>query len=133
MNFHHLGLAVFSFEPALGFFKRLSYRISDRVSDPLQNVELILCTSPVQPDVELIRPVNDLSPVFPFLKRNQEMIYHSCYQVDSIEKALKENFKGMRLLPVSPPKPAILFDNYPVAFYFVKGLGLVELLEKPCS
>jgi hypothetical protein len=36
----------------------------------------------------------------------------------------------MRVIQVSPPKPAVLFDHSPVGFYFVKGIGLVELLEK---
>ena len=131
MKFHHFGMAVYAFEPALGFFKRLGYSATDPVTDPLQDVELIMCKSEHQPDVELIRPLSESSPVSDFLKKNQEMIYHPCYQVTEIEEALKTNFRGMRVLRVSPPKPAILFDKYPVAFFFVKGIGLIELLEKP--
>ncbi len=131
MKFHHFGLAVHEFEPALGFFKNLGYSATEPVSDPLQDVELIMCRSDLQPDVELIRPLSKSSPVSSFLKKNQEMIYHPCYQVKNIAEALKTNFRGMRVMPVSPPKPATLFGNHPVAFYFVKGIGLVELLEKP--
>ncbi len=132
MKFHHFGLAVHEFEPALGFFKNLGYTASKPVTDPLQDVELIMCTSDLQPDVELIRPLSESSPVSSFLEKNQEMIYHPCYQVKNIEEALKTNFPGMRVLKVSPPKPATLFGNHPVAFFYVKGIGLIELLEKPC-
>ncbi len=131
MKFHHFGLAVHEFGPALGFFKNLGYSATKPVTDPLQHVELIMCRSDQQPDVELIRPLNTSSPVSSFLKKNQEMIYHPCYQVNNIEEALQTQFHGMRVLNVSPPKPATLFGNCPVAFYFVKGIGLVELLEKP--
>jgi len=133
MEFHHFGLAVYNFEPALGFYQRLGYHISDRVTDPLQNVELIMCTSCQQPAVELIKPLNEDAPIHAFLKKNQEMIYHSCYRVDSIDLALKNYFNGMRVIKVSKPKPAILFNHSPVGFYFVKGIGLVELLEKPLT
>jgi len=132
MKFHHFGLAVFKFEPAVGFFKSLGYHCSQPLIDPLQNVELVLCTSDIQPWVELIRPVNEKSPVQNFLKKNQEMIYHCCYSVKLIDnKTVKNYFPGMKTLNISPPKPAILFENCRVAFYYVKGLGLIELLEKP--
>ncbi|MDX9943116.1 MAG: VOC family protein [Bacteroidales bacterium] len=129
MEFHHFGLAVFDFEPAAGFFKRLGYRIGFPVADPLQNVELVMCTSDNQPGVELIKALNEESPVWPFLRKNNEMIYHACYRVKNIQQAMQEQFNGLRVITISPPKPAIMFLGGTVAFYFVKGIGLIELLE----
>ena len=129
MQFHHFGLAVYDFEPALSFFIKLGYSNSEKVVDELQNVELIFCSSNNQPSVELIKPINEKSPVYPFLKRNHEMIYHACYKVENIERALKEFFGGMRVILVSASKQAKLFENRRVAFYFIKGIGLIEFLE----
>jgi hypothetical protein len=129
MEFHHFGLAVHQFEPALRFFKNLGYVNTEPISDPLQNVEVIMCHHITQPDVELIKPLNEDSPVSSFLKKNNEMIYHPCYRVKSIQKAIVEDLRGMRVIEISGAKPAVLFDNNPVAFYYVKGVGIIELLE----
>lgn len=130
MKFNHFGLAVFNFEPAVSFFRKLGYEVSPPVSDLEQNVELVMCTAQAQPAVELIKALNEKSPVWPFLKKNNEMVYHTCYTVNNIEQAINKNLKGFRVIKLSEPKPAILFQNALVGFYYVKGIGLIELLEK---
>lgn len=129
MEFHHFGLAVNQFEPALRFFKHLGYTSIGPVTDLHQKVELIMCHHVSQPDVELIKPLNEDSPVSSFLKKNNEMIYHPCYRVASIRKTIEVDLKQMRVIEISGATPAVLFDNNPVAFFYVKGLGLIELLE----
>jgi hypothetical protein len=129
MEFHHFGLAVNQFEPALTFFRNLGYTATAPVTDHHQKVELIMCHHDSQPDVELIKPLHEGSPVSAFLKKNNEMIYHPCYRVASIQKTIEEDLKGMRVIKISGASPAVLFDNNPVAFFYVKGVGLIELLE----
>lgn len=128
--FHHFGLAVKSFSKAAAFYENLGYRVPSPVFDPLQNVELILCTSEAQPAVELVKPVGDDTPVTNYLSKNNEMIYHTCYEVDEIEQDIKTLFQANRAICVSKPKPAVLFDNRLVSFYYVSNVGLIELLER---
>jgi methylmalonyl-CoA/ethylmalonyl-CoA epimerase len=55
-------------------------------------------------------------------------MYHYSYEVDSFEEVEKELKKSFRVFNVSKPKPAILFDNRLVSFYYIIGVGLIELL-----
>lgn len=128
--FHHFGLAVKDFTKAAAFYKNLGYQVPEPVYDPLQNVDLILCTSESQPAVELVKPVGDDTPVTNYLNKNNEMIYHTCYEVDDIEQDVKILFQANRAICVSKPKPAVLFNNRLVSFYYVSNVGLIELLER---
>ena len=117
------------FSSALIFFKNLGYIHTNPLIDELQNVELILCTSENFPTVELVKPINDKSPVVNYLNKYNEMIYHICYEVGNIENVNKL-FPNTRVVCRSKPKPAILFDNRLVSFYYINDVGLVELLQK---
>ena len=58
------------------------------------------------------------------------MIYHTCYEVDVIGQDVEVLFKANRAICVSKPKPAVLFNNRLVSFYYVSNVGLIELLER---
>ena len=128
--FHHLCVALNDFSKALKFYKNLGYKCTEPVVDPLQNVELVLCTSEFSPTIELVRPISEQSPVINYLKRSGEIVYHTCYEVDDIEKDVKEMFLNNRAICVSRPKPAILFENRLAAFYYVNEVGLIEILQR---
>ena len=38
--------------------------------------------------------------------------------------------KNLKTVVISSPKPAILFNNRLVAFYYVEDLGVIEVLQK---
>ncbi|OGU90396.1 MAG: hypothetical protein A2220_06130 [Ignavibacteria bacterium RIFOXYA2_FULL_35_10] len=92
MDFHHFRLEVRDFKFAYSFFRGLNYECSETIYDPLQEVELILCKSDFQPWVELIKPINDKSPINNYINKNNEIIYHICYEVDNVEYILNEYF-----------------------------------------
>lgn len=131
LRFHHFGLAVKKPDKAIPFLRLLGYTTGETVFDSLQNVNLIMCESPSMPSVEVIYPTDiQGGPLDNLLKQYKELIYHTCYTTQSITKsvtAIKQS--GFRVMEVSAPKPAILFDNRLVAFYQVVGFGLIELLE----
>ena len=129
ITFHHFGLAVHEFSKALKFYKNLGYECTEPVFDPLQNVELILCTSSVFPAVELIKPVNEQSPIVNYLAKNNELIYHMCFELSNFSEDVKKLFAENRAICVSSPKPSTLFDNRLVAFYYTQDVGLIEILQ----
>jgi methylmalonyl-CoA/ethylmalonyl-CoA epimerase len=130
MKFHHFGLALNDFRRAVSFYESLNYECSEPVIDPLQQVELVLCKSKSQPWVELIKPINQSSPINNYLEKNNEIIYHTSYEVDNVEDALKNYFAGFKYKCISKPKPAVLFNNRLVSFYYFKGIGIIEFLER---
>lgn len=128
-KFHHLGLAVRDNATAIKFLEMQKYSIGPIVNDPLQKVNLIFCSHPTEPAVELVFKSNEDGPITKILSTRNELIYHICYETESLTQSLKILDTVGRAIPVSKPTPAILFDNRLVSFYFLKGVGLIEFLE----
>ena len=132
LSFHHLGLATKRFESATIFLKGLQYHIPKLVYDKEQNVNLALCTHAKQPDIELIcEPDNSRHhPLVGILENRDSMLYHTCYFSNNPDESiLKMKDDGLRLSIISKPKPAILFSNRLVSFYYVRGFGLLEVID----
>jgi hypothetical protein len=129
-RFHHLGLAVRHRRHAAAFLAGIGYRIGPEVFDPLQNVRLTFCESDTEPAIEIIAPGEGSGPVDNILRHTDAMAYHTCYAVaDSTETVRELQRTGMRVMTVSPVKPAILFPGQAVSFHQIPGFGLIELVE----
>ncbi len=131
LSFHHMGLAVSRDDQAIIFLEGMGYCAGDKVYDPEQNVHLRLCTAADKPAIELIMPGVGEGPLDPILKRYNELVYHTCYEVGNLNKALSAmETAGLRIVPVAASRPAILFEGRNVSFYKVMGFGFIELLER---
>lgn len=129
-RFHHLGLAVARPDKVLRFLKSLNYCCQPQVFDPNQNVNLIFCTSAEMPNVEVIFPADGVSPIDGYLAKSESLIYHLCYETWRLSEALETlRRENVRIRLVSGPKPAVLFGNKMVSFYYIDGFGLVEYIE----
>jgi methylmalonyl-CoA/ethylmalonyl-CoA epimerase len=135
LRFHHLGLAVKAPEQALHFLRGLGYHPGPPVYDPLQQVNLILCPAVAPaglPAVELVYPETGVaSPIDRVLAKADELVYHLCFDSAdpraSIEAIQRD---GHRVVCVSEPKAAVLFDHREVGFWYVRGFGLIEILRQ---
>jgi len=132
LEFHHIGIAVSDFRQVLTYYKSLGYKEFNKaaIRDELQMVDLMLLTHNTHPDIELVKPFNDQSPIKNYLKNNDVFIYHFCYEIDSFNDVVDDLKEKFRVFSVSAPKPAVLFNNRLVAFYYVHNIGLIELLKK---
>jgi methylmalonyl-CoA/ethylmalonyl-CoA epimerase len=131
LKFHHMGIALKKEGEALKFLSGLGYDEGERVYDPEQKVNLRLCTVEGKPSVELVTKVeNEEGPLENILRKYGELIYHTCYETENLDASLKAiEDEGLRVLPVAPPKPAVLFGGGHVSFYTIMGFGLIEVLE----
>lgn len=134
LRFHHLGLAVRRPRDATRFVGGLGYELAEPVFDPVQNVNLIMGRhAGTMPDVEIIYPAADKSPIDGFLaQRPDGIVYHLCYVTADLAAALLAlEQSGVRTICKAPPTPAVLFDGCKVSFYDIVGMGLVEIIEDP--
>lgn len=130
LRLHHLGLAVRRFKDAEAFLCKAGYVPGEEVIDPLQNARLKLCLHQKDLSVELIAPHGVDSPVESILKDLPALAYHCCFEVRNIEAAVAHLTQGgLRVLPISAPKPAVLFSGRRVSFHQSPGFGVFELLE----
>jgi len=132
LKFHHIGIAVKNFEQIAAYYYSVGYEKYNKsiVRDELQVVDLMLLVHDAHPNIELVKPYNENSPINNYLKNDDVAMYHFCYEVDSFSGVINELKKNFRVFNVSKPKPAILFDNRLVAFYYIHGVGLIELLKE---
>jgi methylmalonyl-CoA/ethylmalonyl-CoA epimerase len=132
LSFHHLGLAAAKPEPARVFLQGLGYKVGKLVFDPLQDVNLQICEHPTMPLVEIVCPGQGDGRLNALLARHREgLVYHVCYRTADLGASLRaiEAQPGLKVLCVSPPQPAVLFNGDPVSFYVVAGVGMIEVIE----
>lgn len=127
--FHHIGVACNDIEATLAAYEMIGYAHGRVVVDPVQNIKICFLSSPTNPMIELLAPVDENSPVVQILKKNGTTPYHICYMVPDIKDAIKQ-LKRKRYVLVSSAKPACALDNREVAFLFHKDIGLIELLQQ---
>lgn len=131
LRFHHFGLASNRPEQSLKFLDVLGYTPVRHVYDPIQNVNLSLCTHSAMPTVELVAPGEGEGPLDTILATASGSIYHLCYETEDLEESLRSvKSGGFRVVCISSPKPAVLFDNRRVSFYMIRDFGIIELLER---
>jgi catechol 2,3-dioxygenase-like lactoylglutathione lyase family enzyme len=130
LAFHHLGLAVRAPDKARAFLAGLGYAADPVKYDPAQGVNLVMCRCESMPDVELIFPADGPGPLDAIFKRAGEGIYHCCYVAPDTKAAVAMMKKdGVKLVQVSPSKPALQFQGYSASFYYIDGFGMIEILE----
>lgn len=129
LTFHHHGLAVKSPDEAYRFLEGLGYARGAALYDPLQRVNLALCTHAAMPAVEVVWPAEGASPIDRILRQGPS-IYHTCYATHAADAWLAEMAnQSIEIVTISAPTPAILFGGQKVSFHMVSGVGLVELLH----
>ncbi len=81
--------------------------------------------------IELLKSINNNSPIRKFLKKRGPGIHHVCLQVENINTAINE-LKDLNIQVLSE-NPKIGAEGYKIFFIHPKSTGgvLVELAEKP--
>jgi Glyoxalase/Bleomycin resistance protein/Dioxygenase superfamily len=129
LEFHHFGLAVRSPEAAFRYLEDLGYRAGSTCYDPLQKVNLAMRHHERMPDVEVIWPGAEPSPIDTMLKQNDSLIYHLCYSSEDVERSLASMERAdMEIMPLGFPQPAVLFQGREVSFYRITGVGVIEII-----
>gem|GEM_PF-829288 len=128
----HTAAAVRNVDESAKEYEQKGYSCGPTVFDPLQKVNLKMCTSRVYDSVELVGPSGPDSPVNRIIETNGEIPYHFCFRVLHIRNFLKElEAAGIVFDIVSDEKAAVLFDYKNVLFMNVDEVGLIELIEDP--
>ena len=131
LRLHHVGFVVASIERAMpGFLRSLAAKWDEQVfHDPLQCVKVAFLTTRAQdPQIELVEPVGEDSPVLRFLQQGGGL-HHVCYEVADLEEQLGE-FRSRGAVIAKRPKPAVAFGGRRIAWVITAEKLLVELLEQ---
>jgi len=130
LAFHHFGLAVKRPDQAFLYLEGLGYRKGAECWDPLQGVNLAMMHHATMPDVEVIWPGDQPSPIDNLVKGGKSLIYHQCYTSEDPEASIAAlRALGLDVIEVSPPKPAVLFGGLEVSFHSINRVGVIEIIR----
>jgi methylmalonyl-CoA/ethylmalonyl-CoA epimerase len=129
MRLDHIGIAVRSIEAALKTYQRqLGLAVTEIVEIEEQRVRAAVLPCG-ESRIELLEPTAPDSPIQRFLDKRGEGIHHLCFEVENIEKKLRELQAGSLQL-VKPASGRGLGDRK-IAFLHPKSAHgvLIELVE----
>ncbi len=106
----------------------MGYEITEKIFDPIQNVQICFVYKTGNPRIELIEPVSDSSPVCNIIAKSGVTPYHFCYEVKNIEKSIMV-LKNNKFVLLVKPTIAVAMDNRLIAFLYNKSFGLIELVQ----
>jgi methylmalonyl-CoA/ethylmalonyl-CoA epimerase len=132
LSFHHVGFVVADIAATVESFARsLGAQWDGCVyADPYQKVKVtFLRTRPAEPQIELVEPNGEDSPVLRFLQEKGGGLHHVCYEVDDLDAAMAE-MKSRAAMIARRPKPAVAFQGRRIAWMLTAEKLLVELLER---
>jgi len=129
MKFHHMGVAVADLARAIAEYREVfGYElVSGPFDDPIQKVSVCFIFRENEPQIELIAPLGEASPIKRVLSSGGGA-YHFCYEVVDLDLALIE-IRAKKCLVISGPVPAVAFGNRRIAWFYTPARQLVELLE----
>lgn len=119
-QFHHLGVAVDDISKILPTYETIFnyHLLSGPFDDPIQKSRVCFVgTGERDPFMlKLVEPLGQDSPV-KNMSAKGIAAYHVCYEVEDIDKVVAEVTK-MRCIVVSPPQPAVAFEQRRIAWFY---------------
>jgi methylmalonyl-CoA/ethylmalonyl-CoA epimerase len=131
LRLHHMGFVVADITTAMpAFVRSMAAEWDGQIfEDPLQRARVAFMTTRLgDPQIELVQPLGENSPVQRFLQQGGGM-HHLCYEVADLETELTA-FRSRGAAIASRPKPAVAFGGRRIAWVITSEKLLVELLEE---
>jgi methylmalonyl-CoA/ethylmalonyl-CoA epimerase len=132
LNLHHIGFVVPDIVAGVsGFVRSLGATWDGLIyEDPYQAVKVTFLTiGPGAPQIELVEPAGEHSPVLRFLREGGGGIHHICYEVANLDRHMAA-MKSRGCLIARRAKPAVAFQGRRIAWMLTAEKLLVELLEE---
>lgn len=127
LNFHHTGVACRNLDTEMAAWAILGYQLEgDVFEDPIQRVRGCFLVG-AGPRLELLMPLDDESPVMPWLAKGVKF-YHQAFETADIRRAI-DGLKARRGKVVVPPTPAVAFQGREIAFMLFPNMMLIELIQ----
>lgn len=130
LGIHHIGIAVSNLEETAARWGALFGAVPGPVEEiPERGVRLVHLGFAEGPQIELLAPLGEASPVSKFIESKGEGIQHITIEVDDIETAIGElSQAGLRLIS---EKPQIGAGGSQVIFIHPRSLNgvLVEIRQ----
>ncbi|PLX88838.1 MAG: methylmalonyl-CoA epimerase [Desulfuromonas sp.] len=126
---NHIGIAVKNLENSIPFYRDqlgMEFEGTEEVAEQRVRVAFLKVG---ESRIELLEPTSTDSPVAKFIEKNGEGIHHLAYEVEDIERSLRQlSEQGVRLVDTAPRNGA---HGSRIAFLHPKSSGgvLTEICQ----
>ena len=131
MKMHHIGIAVADIKKSKEMYEYLGYCCErEEIIDINRNLRILFMINNGH-RIELLQSydASKQSPIDNFIdSMNKQLIYHTCYEVDNIEKTIFE-LESQKYVVIDPLEEAPALDDRRVCFLINRNVGIIELLE----
>ena len=125
----HIGYAVHDILKTAQYYVEGGWSLSNMYEETIQNTKIAFLTKSGQPTIELVSPLDGVSPVDNILKHNGVSPYHMCYVVDDMMAAVEELYEeGFK--PLFMPVRTIAMDNREICYLHHMELGAIEIVSR---
>ena len=130
IGIEHIGIAVNDLEVTSSFWERVLGIPHTHTEDVESEGVRTKIFDTGKGKIELLKSINNNSPIRKFLEKRGSGIHHVCLQVENINNAINE-LKDLNIQVLSE-EPKIGAEGYKIFFVHPKSTGgvLVELAEK---
>jgi methylmalonyl-CoA/ethylmalonyl-CoA epimerase len=128
MKFHHIGIATKDLNKSISIYRKMGYVPSELIYDPNQKVNLCFLKKTNSPLIELVGSNEKQSILANIVKKNGTTPYHTCYEVNNLQKKI-DSLLNLGFIMLVKPVEAIAFDNRKISFLYSINFGIIELLE----
>lgn len=126
---HHLGYLVKDISKSAVAFQLLGYEVEKAVYFDNERLVNFCFLKKHETRIELVEP-NRESDIYPLLKNYNNAVYHVCYEVQNIDKAVTELEKNGFLLFRDKQKALAISENAVVVFMMHIRMGMIELVQE---
>jgi len=127
--FHHLGIATKNIEKCANIYSKLGYSVSEIKTESSQNVRICFLSMERSPLLELVEPLIKDSPISRIVQQSGTTPYHTCYEVEDIQKSVDE-LEELNFRPLFEPIRSEVMENGLICYLFSVEIGLIELYQK---
>lgn len=125
----HIGYLTGDIQATAREFERLGYEAGETVDDDTQRTRICFLTKQDEVRIELVEPYEDNKTMQKMLAKRGVSPYHTCYEVDDVEREYAELIQH-DWTALFKPVAAPAFGNRKICYFWNQETGFIELVNR---
>ncbi len=125
----HIGYAVKDIEKSAALYVAAGWELSPIYEEQLQHTKIAFLKKKGMTTIELVSPLEGVSPVDNILRAQGVAPYHVCYVVEDVWEAVEDLYEeGFK--PLFMPVESVAMENRKICYLYHLDVGYIEIVER---
>lgn len=130
LTIDHIGYAVRDIMTTARTYIDAGWTLSNVYDEQIQHTKIAFLCKSGMTKIELVQPLDDKpSPVDKFISNEEAVLYHICYIVEDVMKAI-DDLHEQDFLPLFWPVESIAMQNKLICYLYNEKVGLIEIVNQ---